>query len=316
VTSFLNTIDTYTLHKPIRKIFKTRRVYVKGIDNQWQADLVEMREYSNENNNYNYLLTVIDCFSKYAWAKPIKKKNSEEIVKSFELIFRERKPSKLQTDKGKEFINKTFQNYLKQNNIIWFSTDSEFKASIVERFNRTLKTKMWKFFTQVGNRKWIDIVDDLVYNYNNSFHNSIKMTPKEGSIRSNEKIVYHNLYPSKIFVNKLSKFKIGDTVRISKHKSTFDKGYLPNWTTEIFTVSKVLNTNPISYKIKDYNNEEVTGIFYEQELVKINKQDQDYEVEKIIKTRTKNKKKEYFVKWKGYPISMNSWITAETLKDF
>jgi transposase InsO family protein len=160
VKEFLDTVDTHTLHKPIRKRFETRRVYVKRIDDQIQADFVEMREYSEENSGYNYWLTIIDCFSKYAWGKPIKNKSADEIIKSFDEIFKERKPFKLQTDKGKEFINKMFQSFLKEHYVIWFNTDSEFKASIVGRFNRTLKTKMWKYFTQVGSRKWIDIVDD------------------------------------------------------------------------------------------------------------------------------------------------------------
>jgi transposase InsO family protein len=289
VEEFLDTVDTYTLHKPIRKKFETRRVYVKGIDDQFQADLVEMREFSKENDGYNYLLTVIDCFSKYAWAIPIRNKTAEEIIKSFDNIFKERKPLKLQTDKGKEFINKKFQSFLKEHNIIWFSTDSEFKASIVERFNRTLKTKMWKYFT-------------------------IKMTPIEGSKKENETRVYKNLYAKEFKTNKVNKFKVGDKVRISKYKSVFDKGYLPNWTGELFSVSKVLKTNPVTYKIKDYKNEEVTGIFYEQELVKFDKQDQDFEVEKILKTRTRNKKKEYLIKWKSYGPEFNSWIPAENLK--
>jgi hypothetical protein len=274
-----------------------------------------MREFSKENDGYNYLLTVIDCFSKYAWAKPIKNKTAEEIINSFDKIFKERKPLKLQTDKGKEFKNKKFQSFLKEYKVIWFSTDSEFKASIVERFNRTLKTKMWKYFTQVGTRKWINIVDDLVYNYNRTYHTSIKMTPIEGSKKENETLIYKNLYAKEVKTNKVNKFKVGDKVRISKYKSVFEKGYLPNWTTELFTVSKVLKTNPVTYKIKDFNDEEVTGIFYEQELVKFDKQDQDFEVEKILKTRIKNGKKEYFVKWKGYPSSMNSWIPAENLKN-
>jgi hypothetical protein len=199
--------------------------------------------------------------------------------------------------------------------VIWFSTDSEFKASIVERFNRTLKTKMWKYFTQVGNRKWIDIVDDLVYNYNNSFHRSIKMTPTEASNKKNESIVHKNLYGNETDVKSIKpKFKVGDRVRISKYKKVFDKGYLPNWTTELFTVSKVLNTTPITYKIKDYNDEEIEGSFYEQELVKFDKQNEDYEVEKILKTRTRNGKKEYLIKWRSYDSTFNSWIPEENLK--
>ena len=211
-------------------------------------------------------------------------------------------------------INNKFQKFLKSKNIFWFSTNSEFKASIVERFNRTLKTKMWKYFTQVGNKKWINIVDDLVYNYNNTYHRSIKMTPIEGSKKENETKVFKNLYPEQDKTNLVNRFKVGDKVRISKYKGTFDKGYLPNWTTELFTVSKVFNTDPVTYKVIDNNDDEIEGIFYDQELVKFDKQDQDYEVEKILKTRTKNGKKEYFVKWLGYPGSMNSWIPEENLK--
>jgi len=300
VIDFLNKQDTYTLHKPIRKTFKTRRVYVQGIDDQWQADLVEMREFALENKGYNYLLTVIDCFSKYAWAHPIKSKSSQNIIDAFTRIFSERCPKKLQTDKGKEFINKHFQKYLKDQKVKWFSTDSAFKASIVERFNRTLKTKMWRLFTEKGVRKWIDILNKLILNYNNTHHRSIKMTPTEASKIKNESTVYSNLYRNEL--NELSsthKYQVGDKVRISKYKQTFAKGYLPNWTTELFIVNKVLNTQPITYKIKDLNGEEITGIFYEPELVKFDKPDDNYQVEKILKTRTTNGKKKVFNQMAG-----------------
>jgi transposase InsO family protein len=315
VKEFLEQQNTYTLHKPIKKKFETRKVYVHGIDNQWQADLVEMQEFSKENEGLKYLLTIIDCFSKYAWAIPIKDKTADQTIEAFNNIFKQRKPLKLQTDKGKEFINKKFQELLKRNNIHWFSTNSDLKASIVERFNRTLKTKMWKYFTQIGTRKWIDIVDDLVYNYNNSYHRSIKMTPVEGSKKENESIVYKNLYRESKLSKKSNKFKVGDKVRISKWKGTFEKGYLPNWTRELFTVSKVLNTSPTTYKIEDYNDEEIEGSFYEPELVKFDKQDEVYEVEKILKTRIKNGEKEYLVSWRSYGPEYNSWIPAENLKN-
>ena len=149
-----------------------------------------------------------------------------------------------------------------------------------------------------------------------TYHTSIKMKPIEASNKENENIVYKNLYQKdSVNAKKNNKFKVGDKVRISKYKGTFDKGYLPNWTTELFTISKVLDTNPVTYKIVDENKEEIEGIFYEHELVKFNKQDSDYEVEKILKTRIRNKKKEYFVKWVGYPNEMNSWIPEENLKD-
>ena len=314
VKEFLEQQDIYSRHLPLRKKFPTRKVIVNGIDDQFQADLVEMIPYAKENDGFKYLLTCIDCFSKFSWAIPLKNKSSDEIIRAFEIIFKEREPVKLQTDHGKEFENKKFQNYLKKHNVHWFATNSNFKASIVERFNRTLKEKMWKYFDEVGNKRWIDVINDLVYNYNNSYHTSIKMKPVDASKKKNEAQVRENLYGDIKLNLKPPKFKVGDKVRISKWKNIFAKSYVGNYTTELFTISKVLYTDPITYKVKDWNDEEIEGTFYEQELVKYNKQDEDYEVEKILKTRTKNGKKELFVKWKSYGPEFNSWISAENLK--
>ena len=310
VKEFLEKQDIYSRHLPLKKKFQKRRVIVKGIDDQFQADLVEMIPYAMENNGYKYMLTCIDIFSKYAWAIALKNKKSDEVVRAFELIFKERKPSKIQTDLGKEFYNSKVQVLFNENNISHFSTNSQVKASVVERFNRTLKEKMWKYFSEIGNNKWIDIIDDLIYNYNNSYHTSIKMKPVEASKKKNEIQVRENLYGNMVIETKKPRFKIGDKVRISRWKNIFSKGYLQNYTTELFTISNVLNTSPITYKIKDWNDEEIEGIFYEPELVKYNKQDEDYEVEKILKTRTTKGKKELFVKWKSYGPQFNSWIPA------
>ena len=123
----------------------------------------------------------------------------------------------------------------------------------------------------------------------------------------------NNLFGDAKLEIKKSKFKVGDKVRISKWKSIFSKGYMQNYTTELFTISKVLNTSPVTYKIKDWNDEEIEGIFYEPELVKYDKQDEQYEVEKILKTRTMNGKKELLILWRGFPKSMASWIPAKHL---
>ncbi len=130
-------------------------------------------------------------------------------------------------DKGNEFINKKFQDLLKKNNIYWFSNNSNLKASIVERFNRTLKTKMLRYLTEMGHKRWKDVINYLVYNYNNSYHRSIKMTPVEGSIKENESTVYKNLHGESEMFKKSNKFNVGDKVRISKWKETFEKGLFP-----------------------------------------------------------------------------------------
>src|SRR5271165_2569560 len=180
---------------------------------------------------------------------------------------------------------------------------------------------MWKVFSERKNHKYIDILNDLIINYNNSFHNTIKMTPFEASKKENTLKVDRILNPiitfghDSVITKKeiIPKFKVGDKVRISKVKMIFDKGYLPNYTYEIFTLSEIKSTNPITYKLKDYNNEEIKGSFYNEELTIYNKKDNVYEVEKILKTRYRNGKKEFLIKWKGYPDEMNSWKPKESL---
>jgi len=303
VTNWLESQETYTLHKPIKYNFTTRRVKVTKIDDQWQADLVDMQKYTDKGKNY--ILTVIDIFSKHAWAVPIRRKTGEEIKTSFQKLFTERIPSKIQTDKGLEFINKPTQELFKKFEIQWFATENETKAQVVERFNRTLKTKMWKYFTYAKTKKWVDILPDLVDNYNNSYHRSIKMTPHEASMEQNSKIVYANLFPEIKTVVRKPKFKIGDRVRISRKRKDFNKGYLPNFTRELFIISKLLETKPVTYRLKDMSGEEVIGSFYEEELSKYSSD--VYEIDTIL-GKSKGK---LLVKWKGYDDP--SWIPEAEL---
>ncbi|CAP39320.1 Protein CBG22824 [Caenorhabditis briggsae] len=272
VKKFLNEQDVYTLHKPARKNFKSERVYVHNIDEQWQSDLVEMIPYAEENKDFKYLLTVIDCFSKYAWVIPLKTKTGKETANALQTIFEKRKPQKIQTDNGKEYYNKEMKALFKGQNIHHFSTYSNKKASIIERFNRTLKEKMWKMFTHQGDHKWVNILDKLVTGYNDHHHRSINMSPIEASKKDNAEQVYETLYPStgkEMFKNESpirSKFKIDDTVRITKYKAVFAEGYLPNWSTEMFKISKVHPGDVTTYSIRDLADEEITGKFYEEEL--------------------------------------------------
>lgn len=296
------------IHKPARRNFKRRRVIIKGFDDLWQADLVEMQEYSKQNNGYRYLLTVIDTFSKYAWAIPIKSKTAESVSQAFHSIFEKSKrhPKNLQTDHGKEFYNKIFADLMKKYDINHYSTFSTLKASIVERFNRTLKERMWKEFSLNGNYKWLELIDKIVLQYNNTKHRTIKLKPSQVSKKDNKKLlstVYNHI---KISVP--TKFSLGDHVRISKNKYLFEKGYTPNWTTEIFKIRKVQLTNPTTYLLADYQGQPIQGGFYEEELLKAKAKDV-YLVEKVLKTN----KDKVFVKWLGFPDTHNSWINKTDL---
>jgi hypothetical protein len=130
------------------------------------------------------------------------------------------------------------------------------------------------------------------------------MAPDEVT-SENARIITERLYPVK--PEPKWKYKIGDTVRISKYKNVFQKGYLRNWTEEIFTITQQYPTHPVTYGLSDLTGEEIKGKFYEPELQKVNKTDDVYEVERVIKTRKRGGKLEYYVKWKGYPDKFNSW---------
>lgn len=316
IKKFLESKETYTLHRPKRNNYPRKRVIVNGIDDTWQIDLVDVTPLQKENDGNKFILTAIDVFSKKAWAEPLKNKERLNVKNAFEKIIKTRKPKKIQCDKGLEFHNTIFQKFLKDKNIRMYSTDSDMKASVVERFNRTLKEKMWRYFTFSGKKKWIDILPDLLKSYNNSYHRSIKRKPNQ-VFKKDEDDIFLTLYNyskndgnhSTININ----LKVGDFVRINKIKKTFEKGYTPNWTREIFKIYKVIASIPPTYKVKDLNNEEITGTFYDQELQKIENFDETFDIDQIIKTKVVNKKTQYFVSWKGYPDSFNSWIPKESI---
>lgn len=308
IKEFLHEQDVYTRFKRIIRKFKRRRTFVSSIDDQWQADLLFIKQFSKFNDGTNYLLTVIDIFSKYAWAIPIKRKTGEEVTKAFKKIFNERKPEKIQTDKGTEFINKHTQKLFKDNNIHWFTTENvEIKCSIVERFNRTINMKIREYLYANNTKKYIDVLPKLIENYNKSYHRTIKMSPLEGSKKENESRVYKHLYEEK--QKREPKFKVDERVRISKYKTPFMRGYDPSFTEEIFIITEILKTDPISYKIKDLNGNEIKGSIYEPEMVKYDKKDNVFKIEKILK----KKGDKLYVKWLNYPESFNSWIDKKDI---
>ena len=165
----------YTLHKPRRQRFPTAPVVVFGIDEQWAADLVEVQKLAQYNKGVRYLLTVVDVFSKYAWVKPLPNKTGKEVQKAFAAIFKEgRKPLTIQTDDGKEFYNKTVLDLFSKHKIHHFSTLGDTKANVVERFNRTLKERLFRFFTAQNTLNFKQALPAVVRGYNASIHSSTR----------------------------------------------------------------------------------------------------------------------------------------------
>lgn len=295
------------LHSQARKRFPRRRVITKGIDDLWQADLVEMGNYSTINKGMKYLLTVIDTFSKYAWTEAVKTKGAYDVCKAFTKILNGgRIPKNLQTDDGKEFFNKDFTKLMKIYSINHYSTYSVMKASVVERFNRTLKSIMFREFSYNGTYQWIDLHKKLVDQYNRRIHRTIHMAPIEVN-KKNETMLLNTVY-NHIKIFPPSKYRVGDYVRISKYKNVFEKGYTPNYTTEIFRIKSIQVTNPVTYLLEDYAGNPIKGGFYKEEL-KRTRYPNTYLVEKVLKT----KGDKAYVKWLGFSNNHNSWINKNDL---
>ena len=305
---------TYTLHRPVRKHLLRNRIEVDRIDQQWEVDLADLEADVPVNDGWRYLFCCIDVLSKYAWVIPLKRKNAPALVEGFEKLFAstERRPEKIRGDKGGEFVNKKVFAYLKERDIHFFKSQNETKAAIVERFQRTLKGYMWRYFTKQGSNRWIDTLPDMVHAYNNRKHRSIGMKPVQVT-KENEAVVRATLYPDR-HIRVPFKFRVGDFVRISKNKGVFEKGYKESWSEEIYTVTSRIRRKPPVYKIQDSQNERIVGTFYAQELQKVEKPEL-FLIDKVIKERGRGEKKEVFVSWKGYPKEANQWIPASHIEN-
>lgn len=312
---------TYTLHKSRRKVFKRNPVVVTNTDQQWQADLVDMQKFSTQNQGFKYLVTVIDVFSKYAFAVPLKNKSADVLKSAFEKLFEKRQPTVLQTDQGLEFDNAKLKALLKERGIQYFTTrNTETKCSIVERFNKTLRNRMFKYFTAKGTRKYTTVLSDLLKAYNSRVHRSTGMRPIDVRDEHRQKIFMKLYgYPSEremllAQAKKKSQLNVGEQVRIQYQNEAFQKGYYPQWTDEVFSIKNVAKDNKKpQYKLKDYHGEEIEGRFYPEEVQKVS--EVKYRVEKVVATRTINGVKQVKVKWLNYPSSDNSWINKSDLED-
>ena len=300
------------LHRPVRKKFKKRFVFVQKAKDIFAADLIDLRSHSKENQGYKYVLMVIDVFSKFGWAVPLKTKTASAVAEALESIFENETPKKLWVDEGGEFYNKVLDKILKKRQIEIYSTHNDEKCSVVERWNRTIKTQLWKYFSANGTYKYLDILQPLIDKYNNTRHHSTGFTPIDAKKPKNHDRVFRNLYFKKMHSKRISpKLKLGDQVRITRKKPLFDKGYTMNWTHKTYTIAKVLTTNPPTYKIKD-DKGIIEGSFYEPELQKTG---QDlYLIENVLGWKMINGKRYGRVKWKGYDSSYNTWEPEEEIR--
>ena len=315
-SKWLRTQPTYSLHKPFRKRFPTRKYKTSFINDLWQMDLMEMIPYASINKGYRYILTCIDVFSRFARAQPLKTKNAKDVSAAISQIFKTSSPPRhVQTDLGKEFYNKDVQLIFKKHSINHYTVYSQFKAALVERFNRTLREKLNRYFTHKGKKTWYNILPTIIDTYNHTKHRGINFRKPVDIGREN----IHDVWEEQ---EKETQKDITRThpllsyVRISRiAKGPFNKNFDQNWSEEVFRIVAVdKKSHPPMYTIEDLSNNIIEGKFYHQELQDIGpKPPQIYRIEKIIKSRGKGDAKEYYVKWHGYDNSHNSWVPAKNM---
>ena len=307
----MTTQDAYTLHKQRRIRFPRRKTYSKGIADLCQVDLADLTNISRYDDSHRFLLTVIDVFSKKAWVVPLLSKSADRVTDAFESVLASApKCALLQSDRGTEFLNEKFQSMLRRHNIHFYTSENyDIKAAVVEKFNRTLKTKMYKYLTFKNTRRYIDVLQDLVDSYNATRHRSIGMAPNDVNA-DNEQLVRSQLYPPKKPVVRWH-FDVDDTVRIAKARhSPFDKGYTHKWTRELFRIRSRVPTGPPTYTLKDMADEPIKGRFYRFEIQEVDdNRDGRFAIDKILKTkRGADGKVIHYVSWLGYPPKFNSWV--------
>lgn len=281
-----------------------------------------MDKYKEYNKGYKNFLLVIDTCSRFAFTRALKNNTGKDIKLAFQSIFdsSNRAPMKVRSDQGKEFNNAVVKKMFQEKNIDYFTTqNTEIKAHFAERCIKTIKTKLVKYMHNSNTFKSVDKLNDITNSYNNTIHRSIRMNP--ASVTSKDEIkIWKLLYENnddKYFSKPPTTFKylINAVVRISSIKKTFEQEYDIRWSAELFIIADRHVKEGISiYSIKDFNNEMITGEFYEEELQKtfIN-DDTTYKIERIIKKRKRNGKKEIFLKWMGYNSSFNCWIPEDNI---
>ena len=325
IRKWLQDQESFSIHKDNRRNFSRLKVIVTGKYDQYDADLADMQKLSRYNDGVTFLLVVIDVFSRFLWVEPLKNKSDKSVVEGFQKIFeRGRKPRRLRTDKGVEFMGNVSQDYFDEIGVEqWPAANDDIKANFAERVIRTLKSSVWSYMRKKKSYRYVDVLQDLVFSYNNTKHKTTGMKPYAVSKGDVESRLWWHLYkPTQPYIkSRLGKpipylFKKGDHVRISHKAKTFQRSHDEKWTREIFLVRQAFSRLGIrKYRLTDLDSEDITGSFHEAELQKVSySKDVEYEIEQVIRERGTQS----LVKWKGWPKKFNSWIPSKdvTIREF
>ena len=311
VINYLQHERTYTLHKPSRKRYKRLKTIPTGLNSHWQCDLCIFDKIKAKNDGYPYLLVCIDVLSRKIYVSPSKSKSSLDMIDAFEKIWKKARllPNKLYSDQGLEFQARKMIDYFTAKQIIkhvMYSPDLH--AGVVERANRTIKERLYKYFTQNSTTRRVDVIDKIVEAINNSTNRTLSLAPNDVTI-NNAPIILESIYKDQGHESQ-PKYNKGDIVRINKEKGAFSKGYLPNYTEELFRILKVKHTDPPHYKLEDLEGENILGVFYEPELSQT-WLEPNTRISQVLRERKNQKgETEYFIHWIGESSLKDEWISV------
>jgi hypothetical protein len=270
VQQYLRGVNSYTLHRRSLKNFPRRRIISQGINFQWQVDLTVLSSRHTRLNKCKYILCAVDSFSRKLFCKELKKKTNAEIITRFASFIKSNgKPRNLLSDSGSEFLGGQFQAFLKKQGIRHFLARNAYHASIIERCQRTLKERIFRWMTHNNTEVFIPHLQKFVQAYNDSPHSSLPdgLSPSDIT-KENEDYVWKKQYSS--IVRKAGapspNLKVGQTVRITRNPELFRKGYEARFSKEKFIISRVHPSVPPVYRIKRLNGADITGFFYQQQL--------------------------------------------------
>lgn len=315
VEEFLTKQRTYTLYRDVKRKGPKLKTIPCFLNTDWQADLAILNRLAKENDGNVYLLVCIDVLSRMIYVEPVKTKSPKHVINAFDRIFERTNliPWRIATDKGTEFVSRPMKEYWKSKNIQNITPENPIlHATMAERAIRTIKDRLYKMISETNNIRWVDRIQKLVNAINHSINKTTGMRPSDVNY-DNAKELYDRLYGRYLHnqVIKKTKFKVGDTVRIEKHKVMFTKGDT-KFTDEIFRIDQVYPKRiPIVYRLKDLKGEVISGIFYQNELCQAS-EDTSWRIE-ILDERVRKGRKEYHVHWIGYPREQDSWIAASDI---
>lgn len=288
VEEWLSKQKNYTLYRDkLKRRYPFWKYNVQSIDQQWSADLADMQQLASSNRGDRYILFVIDVFSKFAWARPLKTKTGRETTEAMRSIFDQtgRQPTKMNFDAGTEFLNNNFKDLLKTRGVNWTVSLPPLKAAVVERLIRTVKTKLWRYFARFDTNNWTDVLSDFMTAYNGAEHSTIKRTPDSVTFAGNNDLWFRTF--RKICQRSRTdkpKYKSGDAVRVLRARGPLEKGYANGWSEKIYEISKaVVHNAPIAYKlIVRETGAPVAGVFYEHNLQKIRLEQEPLVPERVL----------------------------------